>query len=129
MGKAWLTWEGERDEHNNRSVLNIYTSYADTSMAWKSVQLVRVTSPSFRTTDSIGVYSGINSIKMKYSNVSLAGKYRDGSRILNIYEDRQSGIAFETANTGDQELCVAIVVFKAGESFVNTYIPYHENPL
>jgi hypothetical protein len=25
MGKAWLTWYGKKDEHNNKTELNIYT--------------------------------------------------------------------------------------------------------
>src|SRR4051794_3721472 len=33
MGKAWLTWYGKKpDEHNNKTELNIYTTYKDTSM-------------------------------------------------------------------------------------------------
>ncbi|HEY8914967.1 MAG TPA: hypothetical protein VIM87_00975, partial [Chitinophaga sp.] len=33
MGKAWLTWYSKRrDEHNNRNELNIFTTYADSTM-------------------------------------------------------------------------------------------------
>ena len=49
MGKAWLTWKGKRDEHNNATELNIYTTYKDSTMQQKTVQQIRTTSSSFAT--------------------------------------------------------------------------------
>src|SRR5207244_3305346 len=63
MGKAWLTWYGKKpDEHNNKTELNIFTSYKDTSMREKVVQQVRTTSPFFSTASGLHVYSSLQDI-------------------------------------------------------------------
>jgi len=129
MGKAWLTWYGSKDEHNNRSQLNIYTTYKDSNMREKTVQIILVTSPKFHTAADLHVYSDYKLIQTHYPALSFSGKYKEDNRIINIYDSEKDGIAFETVKANNQELCTAIILHKKGENFTDSYIPYHQNPV
>lgn len=119
MGKAWLTWYGKkRDEHNNRTELNIYTTYKDTSMREKTVQQIRVTSSYFRTAEGAGVYRSLEGIRKAFSRVVKVAEYRDDGQAIDVYDDKDSGIAFEIA----KELCVGVIVHGKGKSVVDVYM-------
>ena len=94
MGKAWTTWYGKkRDEHNNKTELNIYTAYKDTSMREQTVQQIRTTSSFFTTADSMHVYSSLDDIKNKYA-VKKSAQYKSEGRTINIYDDKQTRHCF-----------------------------------
>jgi len=125
MGKAWLTWYGKKsDEHNNKTELDIYTAYKDTSMREQTVQQIRTTSSFFTTADSVHVYSSLNDIKNKYA-VKKSAQYNDDGRLITIYDDKQKGIAFEIAGANEQNICVGIIVHQKNKSVNDIYIMLH----
>ena len=123
MGKAWLTWYGKhRDEHNNKTELNIYTTYKDSNMKEKTVQQIRVTSSYFITEDSLGVYSSLEAIKKYFPDLKILATYRDGERLITIYDDKAKGIAFETAEANGQHICIGVIIHPPGMEPTQTYI-------
>lgn len=123
MGKAWLTWYGaKRDEHNNRTELNIYTTYSDNTMREKTVQQIRVTSSFFKTKEGVGVYNSLEEIKKSFPDLKQVARYRNDGRMIHIYDDIEKGISFDVAEAGDQLICTGITVHLPGKPVVHTYI-------
>ena len=126
MGKAWISWYGKkRDEHNNKTELNIYTAYKDTSMREQTVQQIRTTSSFFVTADSIHVYSSLDDIKNKYA-VKKAAQYKSSDgRTITVFDDKKEGIAFEIADAGSQHICTGIIIHSKDKSVNDIYIMLH----
>ncbi len=125
MGKAWETWYGkQRDEHNNKTELNIYTAYKDTSMREKTVQQIRTTSSFFKTNDSVHVYSSLDEIKNKYT-VKKSAQYNSDGRTITVYDDKKNGIAFEMASASTQNICTGIIIHPKNKSVNDIYIMLH----
>lgn len=122
MGKAWLTWNGKRDEHNNRTELNIYTTYRDSTMREKVVRQIRSTSSFFKTKDQLGVYSSLKDIQAHFPHLKPAGWYKDGSRIITIYDARAAGISFEVASANAQQICTGVIVHPKGQAVLDVYM-------
>jgi hypothetical protein len=97
MGKAWLTWKGRRDEHNNATELNVYTTYRDNTMKEKTVQQIRTTSSSFSTANNIHVYSSLENIQQQFPLLKKTASYNEEGRQVFIYDAVEKGIAFEIA--------------------------------
>jgi len=123
MGKAWLTWYGKKDEHNNKTQLDIYTTYKDTSMREKTVQQIRTTSSFFSTDNNVHVYSSLNEIRKAFPAIQKLNKLPDNNRDIFVYDDVQSGIAFEITETNGQKICTAIIVHIKGKKVSDIYIP------
>ena len=123
MGKAWLTWYGKKDEHNNKTQLDIYTTYKDTSMREKTVQQIRTTSSFFSTDNNVHVYSSLNEIRKAFPAIQKLNKLPDNNRDIFVYDDVQSGIAFEIADANGQKICTAIIVHIKGKKVSDIYIP------
>jgi hypothetical protein len=122
MGKAWLTWNGKRDEHNNRTELNIYTTYKDNTMREKVVRQIRATSSFFKTKEQLGVYSSLEEIQMHFPRLKLAGRYKDGNRIISIYDAQSAGISFEVAAANTQQICTGVIVHPKGQAVLDVYM-------
>jgi len=125
MGKAWLTWNGKRDEHNNATTLNVYTTYKDSTMREKTVQQVRTTSSYFSTNNGVHVYSSFAEINNQFPNIEKLAHYIDDDRDIIIYDDKQNGIAFEITSANKQQICTGIIVHKKGEAVTNVYMFLH----
>jgi hypothetical protein len=128
MGKAWLTWYSKhRDEHNNRNELNIYTTYADSTMRTKTVKQIRVTSPFYITADSLQVYNDLTSIRKVYPDLVFEGKYKEqkGGRMIQLYDAIGQGIAFEAAEANGQQICIGMIVHEPGKAVTDIYITLH----
>jgi hypothetical protein len=125
MGKAWLTWKGRRDEHNNFPQLNVYTTYKDNTMREKTVQQIRTTSSRFFTSDSIHVYSSLEAIQEKFPALRKAGSYNDEGREIVVYDEKKKGIAFEIATAGNQRICTGIIIHEKGKDVNEIYIMLH----
>lgn len=125
MGKAWLTWKGKRDEHNNATVLNIYTTYKDSTMRQKTVQQIRTTSSYFSTANNIHVYSSLADIEQQFPAIKKAAQYKDDGRTIDIYDERQQGIAFEIATANNQQICTGIIVHQKGKDVTDVYMYLH----
>jgi hypothetical protein len=118
MGKAWLSWyEKRRDEHNNRIALDIFTSYADSTMEKRTVQQVRTTSTEYATARGIKVYNDLAAIQLQYPNMHFEGRYKElnNDRVFSLYDDRKSGIAFEIVEANGQQICIGILVHFPGK--------------
>lgn len=122
MGKAWLVWFGKKDEHNNRTELDIYTTYKDSSMSSKVVKEIRTTSSAFMTRDSVKVYVSLATIQKYFPHIKYLEKYKDGAREISIYDDVQQGIAFDIAKAGNQQICIGITVHEPGKRVNDVYI-------
>ncbi len=128
MGKAWLTWYSKRkDEHNNRNELNIFTTYADSTMRTKVVKQIRVTSAFYLTPDSLQVYNDLASIRKVYPDIVFLGKYKEqeGGREILLYDATAQGIAFEAAEAGEQRICTGMIVHEPGKKVTDIYITLH----
>lgn len=118
MGKAWLTWYAKkRDEHNNRNSIDVFTTYADSTMQEKTVQQIRITSPGYSTANGVDVYDGLASIQQKFPDAARTGHFRElnGDRIFTVYDDLRNGIAFEFVDANSQKICVGIIVHLPGK--------------
>jgi hypothetical protein len=126
MGKAWLTWYGKKpDEHNNKTQLNVYTAYKDTSMRTKTVQQVRTTSSFFETAGGLHVYADLNDIKQQYPTLKKVAVYTDEGRKIDVYDAQQQGIAFEIVNANQQQICTGIIIHKSGVKVTQVYVSLH----
>ncbi len=122
MGKAWLTWYGKRDEHNNRTRLDIYVTYKDSSMSEKVVKQIRTTSSSFHTAGNLHVYSSMVDIRQRFPGLEKAGHYNTDGRDILIYDDKSKGIAFEQVAAGNEDICTAIIIHERNVPVTQTYI-------
>jgi hypothetical protein len=128
MGKAWLTWYGKKsDEHNNKTQLNVYTSYRDTSMRDKSVQQIRTTSSFFETLQDIHVYSSLDDIKKVFPGIKKVQQSANDAKKITVYDDANNGIAFEIVDANRQQICRAIFVHTKSKSVRDIYIDAPSN--
>ena len=123
MGKAWLTWYGKkRDEHNNKTQLDIYTSYKDTGMREKTVQQIRTTSSYFITENGLHVYASLDEIKQAFPSVIQIKQNGEDAKKFTVYDDIKDGIAFGIINLNGQQICRAIFVHTKGKKVTDIYI-------
>jgi hypothetical protein len=125
MGKAWLTWKGRRDEHNNATELNVYTTYRDNTMKEKTVQQIRTTSSAFSSANNIHVYSSLENIQQQFPLLKKTASYKEEGRQVFIYDAVEKGIAFEIAGANDQQICTAIIVHEPNKDVTQIYIMRH----
>jgi hypothetical protein len=124
MGKAWLTWYSKKkDEHNNKTRLDIYTTYKDTSMRDKTVQQVRTSSSYFVTESGIHVYSSLEDIKNAFPEIQRVQQNGDNAKKSIMYDDLANGIAFQIVAADDQNICKAILIHNKGKKVNDIYIP------
>lgn len=121
MGKAWMTWESGRDEHNNATQLEIFTTYSDNTMRQKTVQQIRTTSSKFRTPAGLAVYSSLADLQRVHSDLKKVATYAADNRPLSLFDDEAQGIAYEVVTAGNQELCTAIIIYPKGKSVFTGY--------
>jgi hypothetical protein len=123
MGKAWLTWYGKKpDEHNNKTQLNVYTSYRDTTMRDKSVQQIRTTSSFFKTAQGVHVYASLDDIKKVFPGIKRVQQSANDAKRFIMYDDVNNGIAFEIVNANGQQICRAIFIHVKGKGVRDIYI-------
>lgn len=123
MGKAWLIWFGNKpDEHNNKTELDVYITYKDSTMSSKVIKQIRTTSSAFKINDSLHVYSELSTIRRFFPDIRFTEKYQDDSRQISIYDDIKQGIAFDVAMAGNQQICIGITVHPPGKSVSDVYI-------
>ncbi|MCY1485327.1 hypothetical protein D3C87_327320 [compost metagenome] len=118
MGKAWATWyskDGQKKE------LNIYTTYKDSEMKEKVIRQIRITSPEFKTSDKIATGKSLKDIQQSFPKVKLIGKYNANGKAVQLYDDADSGIAFEIEN----DLCIGIIIHETGKKVTDEYITLH----
>ncbi|HWI93657.1 MAG TPA: hypothetical protein VNT20_20390 [Flavisolibacter sp.] len=125
MGKAWLTWKGHRDEHNNTTELNVYTTYKDNTMREKTVQQIRTTSPSFSTGNNLHMYSSLEEIQQQFPLLKKTASYKEEGRDILLYDAAEKGIAFEIATVDNQQICIGIIVHEPGKDVTQIYIMRH----
>lgn len=125
MGKAWLFWKGQRDEHNNITELDVYTTYKDNTMQEKTVQQIRTTSSQFSTANHIHVYSSLREIGQEFPEIKKLASYNEEGRSFVIYDAVEKGIAFEIAKAGKQQICTGIIVHEKNKEVTQVYIMLH----
>jgi hypothetical protein len=126
MGKAWTTWYGKkRDEHNNLPELNVFTTYRDTSMKEKTVQLIRTSSSDF-SANGVKVYDALTRIKTAFPRLQRRGEFVNNAshQNMSIYDAKEDGIAFEVVSVGDHETCAAIIVHPRNKNVMDHYLGF-----
>lgn len=117
MGKAWLTWTGK-----GGTQLNVYTAYKDTSMREQTVQLIRCTSPMFRTENGLGVQSSLQQFSKAFPSLLPIGSYKKSSgQIVRLYEVPNEGFGLETTDIGNEKTCTAMMVYSKRDSLMKAY--------
>ncbi|WDO11987.1 hypothetical protein MH928_11680 [Flavobacterium sp. WW92] len=118
MGKAWATWyskDGQKKE------LNIYTTYKNSEMKEKVIRQIRITSPEFKTSEGIAIGKSLNDIQKGFPKVKIVGEYNANGKAVQLYDDADSGIAFEIEN----DLCIGIIIHEMGKKVTEEYITLH----
>lgn len=115
MGKAVLLWYTGTD--SAEYPLSIFISRDMGNDETARIQQIRVTSPTFKTDESLGVGSTLTEISDGYQ-VAPIETYEKNGETYSIY-DSNTGIAFEL---GPDDRCVAIIIHPADVD-VATYLP------
>ncbi|OYU81788.1 MAG: hypothetical protein CFE23_02590 [Flavobacterium sp. BFFFF1] len=126
MGKAWLTWYA-KNQDTMPDELNIYTTYKDKEMNEKVIRQIRVTSSEFKTKEGINTQSSLAEIKSLFPNIQPVGKFDhpDNKIEVMVYDDAQSGIAFEIENPHGKDRCSAIIVHPKNKKVTEEYLYLH----
>lgn len=114
MGKAVLLWYTDA---TTKYPLSIFTSRDMGNDETARIQQIRVTSPTFKTSQSLGVGSTLAEISNQYQ-VTPVETYEKNGETYSVYES-DAGIAFEL---GPDDRCVAIVIH-AADADIPTYLP------
>ena len=118
-GKSIASWYSKPVIHAGDTLINetdIYSSTPNFGMlnASARVQIIRVTSAGFMTSQRIGVGSSLDTIKKYFGRIQKKASYtspKTKEQVL-IYDDAASGIAFEIDR---QQNCIGITVHKPGD--------------
>lgn len=124
MGKAWLTWLGKKDEHNNQTQLDVFVTYKDSTMSTRTVQQIRTTSSAYQLADSLHVYSSFQRLQGAYPELVYTGNYKDEGREIKIYDAAAAGVAFEIVEAGSQRICTGIIIHPRGKAVNNVYFSH-----
>lgn len=124
MGKAWQTWYSTNSEAmSGKYELNIFTNYKDSEMTQKVVRLIRVTSPDFKTADSLGTGMSFGAFAKHHPDFKYVGSYtyEDTKYFVELYDDRKAGIAFEFLDSGEGKHCIAVLIHEKGKKVIELY--------
>lgn len=117
MGKAVAIWYNDHDSTAHSTAIYTTRDMGDAPKAL--VKQIRVTSPSFKTAESIGPSSSLHAIK-QYFTVKETETYKDAGKTYTVYDSPQ-GIAFETDEQGE---CIAVIIHEKGASGQGTYLKF-----
>ncbi|HVI43287.1 MAG TPA: hypothetical protein VM802_00390 [Chitinophaga sp.] len=127
MMKAWHYWFGRTRSKtiDSSHMLAVYTAMRTQDTQY--VKEIRVNSPRFRTDKGVGPGSLMSEIRKAYPGLKLAKSYlsQNMQHQLDVYDDKELGIAFETANPeSNNPVCVMVVVHNPGET-AGTNLDFH----
>lgn len=122
MGSALFTWYAGHDTASYQTSIFGHRNMGGKDENTLRVKKILVTSPDFKTADSVHTGIDLEAIKTHY-NLTQKGQYKTAGYAVNIHADTPKGIAFEI-NTKNN-MCVGIMVFKPGNEPA-TYIDMHE---
>ncbi len=118
-GKSMAAWYSKPVIHAGDTLINetdIYSSTPNFGIlnASARVQIIRITSASFMTSQRIGVGSSLETVKKSFSRIQKTASYTSPKtkQQVFIYDDAASGIAFEIDK---QQNCIGITVHKPGD--------------
>ena len=114
MGKAVLMWYIDTAD---AYLLSIFTSRDMGNDETARIQQIRVTSPDFKTGESLQVGSTLAEIGDHYQ-ITAVETYEKGGQTYSVY-DSDAGIAFEI---GPDDRCVAIIIHLV-DANKTTYLP------
>ncbi len=124
MGKAWLTWFSKVSTGITGNELNIYTAYRDDDpdLTEKVVHQIRITSDEFKTVKGISTGKTLEQVKQQYPEIELSGTYdHETPNPVSVYDDAESGIAFEMENG----ICTGIIIHAKDKKVGEEYISFH----
>jgi hypothetical protein len=120
MGKSLSTWYQDHNAAGYQTQV-FFSRQVGANDDISRVKQIRVTSPEYKTGDSIHVQTLFKDIKasgqFKLNKVAM---YNEGGKAFILYADVSKGIAFET---GEDEKCSGIIVFEPGH--ILSYFPFH----
>jgi len=119
MGAAFMTWYADHKKSSYQTSVYAHHNMGNKDEAISHVEIIRVTSPWYKTADYAGAGSMLKDVKKLYR---LKKHPSTGSKKLWMYDDYNAGIAFEVDST---QRCVAVLVHTKGDSTL-TYINLHQ---
>jgi hypothetical protein len=119
MGAVYMSWNIKRKKAVRQ--VNIYAKHSAGAAdeAISHIEIIRVTSPWYKTADYAGPGSMLKDIIKLYK---LKRHPSTGAKKLWVYDDYNAGIAFEVDST---QRCVSVLVHTKGDSTL-TYINMHQ---
>lgn len=111
MGKAMYTWFADHNKNGHRVSVFIAHNMGNSDEAIGYIKAVYITSPSFKTRESIGAGTSLTTISTYY-DVKKAGVYNSGKDSITLYEDLSKGISFEL---GKDDKCRGILIYAPGD--------------
>jgi hypothetical protein len=120
MGSSLMVWFEGHDQSGYRTAVFAHRNMGGKDEAVNHVQKVLVTSPQFKTADTIGVGSTKDEIKKLYT-LKPTSTYTNNGGKVQVYTDLAKGISFEIDGTGK---CIGVVVYKANDTAV-AYLNMH----
>lgn len=119
MGKAASIWYTD-DEPDHP--FSIFTSRDMGNDETARIKQIRITSPNYKTVQSIGVGSSLRDISDAYP-LQIVETYDQNGQTYTVYNANE-GIAFEVDTTYS---CVAVIIHEEGAD-IPTYLPLRQNP-
>jgi len=121
MGSSLAVWYADHDKGGYKTSIFSHHNYNGDNEIFQHVRKILVTSPYFRTAESIGCGSTLSQIS-KYYTLKKGNGYKEKGKPVDVYSDAAKGISFEIDAGLDK--CVGIVVYKPNDEG-STYINMH----
>lgn len=122
MGKSLSTWYANHDPKSYQTQIFCSRNMGNPDETISRVIQIRVTSPYFKTVNSIGVGSTLKQINASFINKKTSS-YKENKQNFFVY-DTDKGIAFEVSAEGK---CVGIIIHLLNNYSGTTYFPFHNN--
>jgi len=123
MGKAWGIWYDKNSNGSTKDEIDVYSSYADTSMVKKDIKQIRITANSFATKNQLRTGNGLSAFLDEFKDAEKLSTFLDvktKDSIL-IYDSKRNGIGVEVV----KNIITAITIHEIGIPVNATYLTLH----
>jgi hypothetical protein len=112
MGSSLAVWYDNHNKAGYKTSIFARHNYNGDNEELQHVRKILVTSPYFRTAESIGCGSTLSQIR-KYYTLKKVNSYKEKGQPIDVYSDVAKGISFEIDSGLDK--CVAVLVHKPND--------------
>ena len=121
MGSSLAVWYADHNRIGYKTSIFARHNYNGNNEIFQHVRKILVTSPYFRTAESIGCGSTLSQIR-KYFTLKQGNRYKEKGKPIDVYSDAAKGISFEIDPALDK--CVGVLVYKPndkGSAYINMH--------